>query len=151
MLFPQHYPSSTSFFFTVTLVVSTSDHNPLSLFSYIHLFLCLCASAFSYPDREQLQTIYSAYLQPVLQHGLGSQASWASTGKTHQLAGSLVQLYEQVFTWTWCSFMLTFVFVAQSCLRYWKHKHEITQSDCNLSGSAINPSLFFCIREAHTS
>ncbi|XP_010773323.1 cytoplasmic dynein 2 heavy chain 1-like, partial [Notothenia coriiceps] len=49
-----------------------------------------------YPDREQLQTIYSAYLQPVLQHSLGSQASWASTGKTHQLAGSLVQLYEQV-------------------------------------------------------
>lgn len=50
----------------------------------------------SYPDREQLQTIYSAYLQPVLQHGLGSQASWASSGRTHQLAGSLVQLYEQV-------------------------------------------------------
>ncbi|KAM3616881.1 uncharacterized protein V6R79_025341 [Siganus canaliculatus] len=49
-----------------------------------------------YPDREQLQTIYSAYLQPVLQHSLGSQASWASTGKTHQLAGSFVQLYEQV-------------------------------------------------------
>ncbi|XP_071781183.2 cytoplasmic dynein 2 heavy chain 1 [Centroberyx gerrardi] len=49
-----------------------------------------------YPDREQLQTIYSAYLQPVLQHSLGSQAAWASTGKTHQLAGSLVQVYEQV-------------------------------------------------------
>uniref|UniRef100_A0A7N6AJF6 Cytoplasmic dynein 2 heavy chain 1 n=1 Tax=Anabas testudineus TaxID=64144 RepID=A0A7N6AJF6_ANATE len=53
-----------------------------------------------YPDREQLQTIYSAYLQPVLQHSLGSQAAWASTGKTHQLAGSLVQLYEQVLNWT---------------------------------------------------
>uniref|UniRef100_A0A3Q0T4R8 Cytoplasmic dynein 2 heavy chain 1 n=1 Tax=Amphilophus citrinellus TaxID=61819 RepID=A0A3Q0T4R8_AMPCI len=52
--------------------------------------------AIDYPDREQLQTIYSAYLQPVLQHSLGSQAAWASTGKTHQLAGSLVQLYEQV-------------------------------------------------------
>ncbi|XP_054598719.1 cytoplasmic dynein 2 heavy chain 1 isoform X1 [Nothobranchius furzeri] len=49
-----------------------------------------------YPDREQLQTIYSAYLQPVLQHSLGSQAAWATTGKIHQLAGSLVQLYEQV-------------------------------------------------------
>ncbi|KAF7666054.1 hypothetical protein LDENG_00118150 [Lucifuga dentata] len=48
-----------------------------------------------YPDREQLQTIYSAYLQPVLQHSLGSQAAWATMGKTHQLAGSLVQLYEQ--------------------------------------------------------
>lgn len=70
---------------------SNSDPEP-------HLFLFLFASAFSYPDREQLQTIYSAYLQPVLQHSLGSQASWASTGKTHQLAGSLVQLYEQVKT-----------------------------------------------------
>ncbi|KAM3875467.1 cytoplasmic dynein 2 heavy chain 1 [Diretmus argenteus] len=49
-----------------------------------------------YPDREQLQTIYSAYLQPVLQHSLGSQAAWASTGKTHQLAGFFVQVYEQV-------------------------------------------------------
>ncbi|KAK6296185.1 hypothetical protein J4Q44_G00338980 [Coregonus suidteri] len=47
-------------------------------------------------NREQLQTIYSAYLQPVLQRSLGSQAAWASTGKTHQLAGSLVQVYEQV-------------------------------------------------------
>ncbi|XP_056138994.1 cytoplasmic dynein 2 heavy chain 1 [Lampris incognitus] len=49
-----------------------------------------------YPDREQLQTIYSAYLLPVLQHSLGSQAAWASTGRTQQLAGSLVQVYEQV-------------------------------------------------------
>ncbi|CAG6004611.1 unnamed protein product [Menidia menidia] len=49
-----------------------------------------------YPDKDQLQNIYSAYLQPVLQHSLGSQAAWASTGKTHQLSGSLVQLYEQV-------------------------------------------------------
>lgn len=69
---------------------------------HIHLFLCFFASAFSYPDREQLQTIYSAYLQPVLQHSLGSQAAWASTGKTHQLAGSLVQLYEQVLNRTGC-------------------------------------------------
>ncbi|XP_061923239.1 dynein cytoplasmic 2 heavy chain 1 isoform X1 [Entelurus aequoreus] len=49
-----------------------------------------------YPDQEQLQTIYSAYLQPILRHSLGSQASWASSGKTQQLAASLVQLYEQV-------------------------------------------------------
>ncbi|KAM6946318.1 LOW QUALITY PROTEIN: cytoplasmic dynein 2 heavy chain 1 [Aplochiton taeniatus] len=49
-----------------------------------------------YPDREQLQTIYAAYLQPVLQQSLGSQAAWANSGKTHQLAGSLVQVYEQV-------------------------------------------------------
>uniref|UniRef100_H2M4S9 Cytoplasmic dynein 2 heavy chain 1 n=1 Tax=Oryzias latipes TaxID=8090 RepID=H2M4S9_ORYLA len=52
--------------------------------------------AIDYPDREQLHSIYSAYLQPVLQHSLGSQAGWASTGRTHQLAGSMVQLYEQV-------------------------------------------------------
>jgi dynein heavy chain 2 len=50
----------------------------------------------SYPEREQLQIIYSAYLQPVLQHSLGSQAAWANAGKAHQLAGSLVQVYEQV-------------------------------------------------------
>ncbi|KAG7470921.1 hypothetical protein MATL_G00119020 [Megalops atlanticus] len=49
-----------------------------------------------YPDREQLQTIYSAYLQPVLQRSLGDQSTWSSAGKVHQLAGSLVQVYEQV-------------------------------------------------------
>ncbi|XP_064157010.1 dynein cytoplasmic 2 heavy chain 1 isoform X2 [Anguilla rostrata] len=50
-----------------------------------------------YPDREQLQTIYSAYLQPVLQRSMGGEQSvWSSAGKVHQLAGSLVQVYEQV-------------------------------------------------------
>ncbi|KAI1893942.1 hypothetical protein AGOR_G00128840 [Albula goreensis] len=49
-----------------------------------------------YPDREQLQTIYSAYLQPVLQRSLGNHSIWSSAGKVHQLAGSLVQVYEQV-------------------------------------------------------
>lgn len=60
-------------------------------------FSLFCASGYSYPDREQLQTIYSVYLQPILQRSLGSQALWASTGKAHQLAGSLVELYEQVW------------------------------------------------------
>uniref|UniRef100_A0A8C8DIA2 Dynein cytoplasmic 2 heavy chain 1 n=1 Tax=Oryzias sinensis TaxID=183150 RepID=A0A8C8DIA2_9TELE len=55
--------------------------------------------AIDYPDREQLHSIYSVYLQPVLQHSLGSQAGWASTGRTHQLAGSMVQLYEQVIAY----------------------------------------------------
>ncbi|XP_061575223.1 dynein cytoplasmic 2 heavy chain 1 isoform X3 [Cololabis saira] len=70
---------------------AVSSHSLTSRFSSI---VRICT--IDYPDREQLHTIYSAYLQPVLQHSLGSQAAWASTGKTHQLAGSLVQLYEQV-------------------------------------------------------
>lgn len=85
--------SSISPHLVLILCWSPSKSDPES-----HLFRSLFASVFSYPDREQLQTIYSAYLQPVLQHSLGSQALWASTGKTHQLAGSLVQLYEQVWT-----------------------------------------------------
>ncbi|XP_028320044.1 cytoplasmic dynein 2 heavy chain 1 isoform X2 [Gouania willdenowi] len=70
---------------------SVGSHSLTSRFSSI---VRICT--IDYPDREQLQTIYSAYLQPVLQHSLGSQAAWASTGKTHQLAGSFVQLYEQI-------------------------------------------------------
>ncbi|KAK2847119.1 hypothetical protein Q5P01_010118 [Channa striata] len=70
---------------------AVGSHSLTSRFSSI---VRICT--IDYPDREQLQTIYSAYLQPVLQHSLGSQAAWASTGKTHQLAGSLVHLYEQV-------------------------------------------------------
>lgn len=109
---------------------SNSAPDPFSFFSYFHLFHFFFLSAFSYPDREQLQTIYSAYLQPVLQHSLGSQAAWASTGRTHQLAGSLVQLYEQVLNGTGCSFMFTFTFVAAySCL--WQLKHKQVTGDCD--------------------
>lgn len=72
----------------------------LSRFHPLSVVYVIFTSPRSYPDREQLQTIYSAYLQPVLQHSLGGQAAWASTGKTHQLAGSLVQLYEQVVNLT---------------------------------------------------
>ncbi|XP_017286523.1 cytoplasmic dynein 2 heavy chain 1 isoform X3 [Kryptolebias marmoratus] len=72
---------------------AVGSHTLTSRFSSI-VRICIV----DYPDREQLQTIYSAYLQPVLQHSLGNQAAWATTGKTHQLAGFFVQLYEQVKT-----------------------------------------------------
>ncbi|KAG2456324.1 DYHC2 protein, partial [Polypterus senegalus] len=49
-----------------------------------------------YPDREQLQTVYSAYLQPVLHRTLKNHHSWGSPGKIHQLAASMVHVYEQV-------------------------------------------------------
>ncbi|XP_029374274.1 cytoplasmic dynein 2 heavy chain 1 isoform X3 [Echeneis naucrates] len=70
---------------------AVGSHSLTSRFSSI---VRICT--IDYPDREQLQTIFSAYLQPVLQHSLGGQAAWASTGRTHQLSGSLVHLYEQV-------------------------------------------------------
>ncbi|XP_071001653.1 cytoplasmic dynein 2 heavy chain 1-like, partial [Oncorhynchus clarkii lewisi] len=92
-----------------------------------------------YPDREQLQTIYSAYLQPVLQRSLGSQAVWASTGKTHQLAGSLVQVYEQVkakFTVDDHShYLFTPCVLTQwvlSLLRY-----DLSAGNCNITDSVL--------------
>ncbi|XP_075274100.1 cytoplasmic dynein 2 heavy chain 1 isoform X3 [Opisthocomus hoazin] len=54
----------------------------------------LCA--IDYPERDQLQTIYSAYLEPVLQKNLKSHPVWGSLPKIYQLAGSMVQVYEQV-------------------------------------------------------
>ncbi|XP_037534395.1 cytoplasmic dynein 2 heavy chain 1-like [Nematolebias whitei] len=72
---------------------AVSSHALTSRFSSI---VRICT--IDYPNREQLQTIYSAYLQPVLQHSLGNQAAWATIGKTHQLAGFFVQLYEQIKT-----------------------------------------------------
>uniref|UniRef100_A0A8C0I8A9 Cytoplasmic dynein 2 heavy chain 1 n=1 Tax=Bubo bubo TaxID=30461 RepID=A0A8C0I8A9_BUBBB len=54
----------------------------------------LCA--IDYPERDQLQTIYSAYLEPVLQKNLKNHPVWGSLPKIHQLAGSMVQVYEQV-------------------------------------------------------
>lgn len=52
---------------------------------------------YSYPERDQLQTIYSAYLEPVLQKNLKNHPVWGSLPKIHQLAGSMVQVYEQVW------------------------------------------------------
>lgn len=60
-------------------------------------FLC------SYPERDQLQAIYSAYLEPVLQKNLKNHPVWGSLPKIHQLAGFMVQVYEQV-----CKFDLFF-------------------------------------------
>ncbi|XP_040400085.1 cytoplasmic dynein 2 heavy chain 1 isoform X2 [Cygnus olor] len=54
----------------------------------------LCAV--DYPERDQLQTIYSGYLEPVLQKNLKNHPVWGSVPKVHQLAGSMVQVYEQV-------------------------------------------------------
>ncbi|KAF7250799.1 Cytoplasmic dynein 2 heavy chain 1 [Varanus komodoensis] len=54
----------------------------------------LCA--IDYPERDQLQTIYTAYLEPVLHKNLKKHPAWGSLAKIHQLAGSMVQVYEQV-------------------------------------------------------
>ncbi|NWH43496.1 DYHC2 protein, partial [Fregata magnificens] len=52
--------------------------------------------AIDYPERDQLQTIYSAYLEPVLQKNLKNHPVWGSLPKIHQLAGSMLRVYEQV-------------------------------------------------------
>ncbi|XP_040316731.1 cytoplasmic dynein 2 heavy chain 1 [Herpailurus yagouaroundi] len=54
----------------------------------------LCAV--DYPEREQLQTIYGAYLEPVLYKNLKNHPIWGSSSKIYLLAGSMVQVYEQV-------------------------------------------------------
>ncbi|XP_069495113.1 cytoplasmic dynein 2 heavy chain 1 isoform X2 [Ambystoma mexicanum] len=52
--------------------------------------------AIDYPDRDQLQSIYSAYLEPVIHKNLKNHSAWGPLSKIHQLAGSMVQVYEQV-------------------------------------------------------
>ncbi|XP_077154626.1 cytoplasmic dynein 2 heavy chain 1 isoform X5 [Ranitomeya variabilis] len=52
--------------------------------------------AVDYPERDQLQTICSSYLEPVLHQNLKKHPVWGSVSKIHQLAGSMVQVYEQV-------------------------------------------------------
>ena len=51
---------------------------------------------YSYPDQEELQTVYGTYLKPVLHHSLSTHPVWGSTAKVHALAGSMVEVYEQV-------------------------------------------------------
>ena len=47
---------------------------------------------YRYPDRDQLQSIYSAYLTPVLHRVLSGHPVWGSGAKVHALAGSMVQV-----------------------------------------------------------
>ncbi|XP_053312461.1 cytoplasmic dynein 2 heavy chain 1 isoform X2 [Spea bombifrons] len=49
-----------------------------------------------YPEREQLQTICSSYLEPVIHRSLKNHPTWRSLAKIQQIAGSMVQVYEQV-------------------------------------------------------
>ncbi|KAK7489861.1 hypothetical protein BaRGS_00018883, partial [Batillaria attramentaria] len=49
-----------------------------------------------YPGREQLQSIYGAYLKPILHRQLSQHPVWGSASKVHALAGSMVQFYEQL-------------------------------------------------------
>ena len=58
--------------------------------------LLACTCTCRYPDTEQLQTVYGTYLLPVLQHSLANHPVWGSTARIHALAGSMVQVYEQV-------------------------------------------------------
>ena len=59
---------------------------------------------FSYPEREQLQTIYGAYLEAVLHKNLKNHSILGSSSKIYLLAGSMVQVYEQVYIHLYCSF-----------------------------------------------
>ncbi|XP_022324921.2 cytoplasmic dynein 2 heavy chain 1-like isoform X2 [Crassostrea virginica] len=51
-----------------------------------------------YPDKEQLQAIYGAYLTPILNRQLGRHPVWGNPAKVYALAGSMVQLYDQLRT-----------------------------------------------------
>ena len=62
-------------------------------FDVIVFFVSICRS---YADRDQLQAIYSAYLQPVLSSSLKSHPVWGAVKNVHTLAGSMVAVYEQV-------------------------------------------------------
>ena len=50
----------------------------------------------SYPDEEQLQTIYANYLRPILQQQLSNHRIWSSQGKINQLALSMIHIYDEV-------------------------------------------------------
>lgn len=60
---------------------------------FVVFFFSICRS---YADRDQLQAIYSAYLQPVLSSSLKSHPVWGAVKNVHTLAGSMVAVYEQV-------------------------------------------------------
>ena len=61
-----------------------------------------------YPDKEQLQTIYGAYLTPIINRQLSRHPVWGNASKIFALAGSMVQLYDQVSLRFFCKYNLVF-------------------------------------------
>jgi len=51
---------------------------------------------FRYPDHDQLQSVYAAYLQPILHRQLDRHPVWSSPSKISALAGSMIQIYEEI-------------------------------------------------------
>ena len=50
----------------------------------------------NYPTEDQLQIIYANYLQSILQQQLSNHKVWSSQGKIHQLALSMIHVYNAV-------------------------------------------------------
>lgn len=70
--------------------------NVLRIFGFRYINPLITPLFCSYADRDQLQAIYSAYLQPVLSSSLKSHPVWGAVKNVHTLAGSMVSVYEQV-------------------------------------------------------
>ena len=50
----------------------------------------------NYPNEEQLQLIYANYLRAILAQQLPNHRVWSSSGKVHQLALSMIHIYNEV-------------------------------------------------------
>ncbi|CAF3391936.1 unnamed protein product [Rotaria sp. Silwood1] len=50
----------------------------------------------NYPNEEQLQIIYANYLQAILKQQLPNHKIWSSHGKIHQLALSMIHVYNEL-------------------------------------------------------
>ncbi|XP_071126281.1 cytoplasmic dynein 2 heavy chain 1-like isoform X2 [Mytilus edulis] len=66
-------------------------HKLTSRFTSVVRICCI-----GYPSKDQLQTIYTSYLTPILHKQLKKHPVWGSGSKIHALAGSMVQLYDQL-------------------------------------------------------
>jgi dynein heavy chain 2 len=50
----------------------------------------------NYPNEEQLQIIYANYLRSILQQQSPNHRVWSSSGKIHQLASSMISVFNEV-------------------------------------------------------
>ena len=85
---------------SMTLFSSLGCH---ALTTQLTSVVCICPM--SYPDCNQLGTIYSTYLTAVCWAALGGHPMWSNTGKGHTLATSMVRLYSVVslvHVQVWC-------------------------------------------------
>jgi hypothetical protein len=78
---------------SVKILWTGGSHN---IFLEINPVIDYCVFCYSYPERDELKTIYSIYMSSIMGMCLPKHQIWKSSTKIGNLTGSMIKIYEEV-------------------------------------------------------